>query len=88
MLKHRPIDRSHTRIPPDMRSRIGRTSDDRVVYVTGLLPEAPRRIIRVYGRHRGLVCALSGTHSPRGCVWWLWNDQTGSTTRFLTCRAG
>ena len=44
-------------------------------------------MIRVWGRRRGLICALSGTHSPRGCVRWLWNDQTGGTTRFPTCRA-
>ena len=48
---------------------------------------SPRRIIRVWGRHRRPVYALSGTHSPRGCVRWLWNDQTGGTNRFHTCRA-
>ena len=62
-----------------------------VVYVTGLLPscqtKAPRRVIRVRGRHRGPIRALSGTHTPRGCVRWMWNDQTGGTNRFLMRRA-
>ena len=49
---------------------------------TGLLPEAPRRIIRVWGRHRGPISALSGEYLPRGCVRWIWNDQTSGTTRF------
>ena len=57
----------------------------RADYASAVLPEAPRRSIRVWGRRRGLVCALSGTHSPRECVRWLWNDQTGGTTRFPTC---
>jgi hypothetical protein len=58
-----------------------------IVYVTGLLPEPPRRVIRVRGRHRGPVHALSGIHTPRECVWWMWNDQTGGTNRFLMCTA-
>ena len=49
--------------------------------------EAPRRVIRVRGRHRGPIRALSGTHTPGGCVRWMWNDQTGGTNRFLMRRA-
>ena len=55
---------------------------------TGMLPEAPRRVIRVRGRHSGPIRALSGTHTPGGCAWWMWNDQTGGTNRFLMRRAG
>ena len=51
------------------------------------LPEAPRRVIRVRGRHRGFIRALSGIHTPGGCAWWMWNDQTGGTNRFLMRRA-
>ena len=28
------------------------------------------------------ICALSGKYLPRGCVRWMWNDQTSGTTRF------
>jgi hypothetical protein len=54
---------------------------------TGLLPEAPRRVIRVRGRHRGPSRALGGTHTPGGCTRRMWNDQTGGTNRFLMRRA-
>ena len=51
------------------------------IYVTGLLPEPPKRIFRVWGRHGGPILVLRATHSAIGCVPWVWNDQTGNTNR-------
>ena len=66
-------DRQHQPIA-DTQSRF-------TVYVTGLLPEPPKRIFRVWGRHGGPILVLRATHSATGCVPWVWNDQTGNTNR-------
>ena len=67
-------DRQHQPIA-DTQSRF-------TVYVTGLLlPEPPKRIFRVWGRHGGLILVLRANHSATGGVPWVWNDQTGNTNR-------
>jgi len=68
-------DRQHQPIA-DTQSRF-------TVYVTGLvqLPEPPKRIFRVWGRHGGPILVLRATHSATGCVPWVWNDQTGNNNR-------
>ena len=57
-------DRQHQPIA-DMQSRF-------TVYVTGLLPEPPKRIFQVWGRHGGPIRVLRATHSATGCVPWVW----------------
>ena len=50
----------------------------------GMLPEAPRRIFRLWGRHGGPILVLRATQSARGCVPWMWNDQDVDTDRWAT----
>ena len=63
---------------------IADTQSGSTVYVTGLLPEAPRRIFRLWGRHGGPILVLRATQSARGCVPWIWNDQDVDTGRWAT----
>ena len=60
-------DRQHQPIA-DTQSRF-------TVYVTGLLPEPPKRMFGVWGSHGGPILVLGATHSATGCVPWAWSDQ-------------
>ena len=78
-------DRQHQPIA-DTQSRF-------TVYVTGLLPEAPKRIFRVWGRHGGPILVLRATHSARGCVPWtcalpparIANQRTSAHLHYVNC---
>ena len=67
--QHQPIADTHSRF---------------TVYVTGLLPEPPRRIFRVWGRHGGLILVLRATHSAIWCVSWVWSDQDVDADHWAT----
>ena len=78
-------DRQHQPIA-DTQSRF-------TVYVTGLLPEPPKRIFRVWGRHGGLILVLRATHSASGCVTWpcalpparIGNQRTSAHLHYVNC---
>ena len=79
--------------PPACRPAVADTQSRFTVYVTGLLPEAQKRIFRVWGRHGGLILVLRATHSASGCVTWpcalpparIGNQRTSAHLHYVNC---